>query len=223
VRKDKVQRRPAEIRPQVRSYRSVFVVLVIAGVVTGALYWHRWSAREAERQTNNTANLTECDAEFAVKVRTVLQGLETEGYRPWIRESWRSPLEQERAYLAGRSEIRLGFHNVTGRNGEHRAFAVDVVERMDGARAKPRYAVTLARLASASDLQTGISWGLMDWEQRAVERAVQTQSLPVNEYLKLGWDPCHLEPRNLTLKEALERAGATGGATAPPSTPPTAR
>jgi len=144
----------------------------VAAVV---LYWHRWSDREAERQTNNAAKLSECDPELTAKVRAVLRGLETEGYQPWIRESWRSPIEQEHAYLTGRSEIRLGFHNVTGRNGEHRAFAVDVVERMDGARAKPRYAVTLARLASASDLQNGYLMGLMEWEQRALKRAVQTQ------------------------------------------------
>jgi hypothetical protein len=223
VRNGKTQRKPAAIQPRVRSYRSVFALIVVVGVVAGLLYWHRWSVREAERQTNNTASLSECDPELAAKVRAVLQGLETQGYRPWIRESWRSPTEQERAYIAGRSEIQLGFHNVTGRNGEHRAFAVDVVERTDGARTKPQYAVTLARLANANDLQTGISWGLMDWDRRTVERAVQTRSLPVNEYLKLGWDPCHLEPRNLSLKEALARAGANGGATAQPSIPITIR
>jgi hypothetical protein len=197
--------------------------MVMAGVFAGLLYWRRWSVREAERQASNTAKLSECDPELAAKVRAVLQGLETQGYRPWIRESWRSPTEQERAYVAGRSEIQLGFHNVTGRNGEHRAFAVDVVERTDGARTKPRYAVTLARLAKVNDLQTGISWGLMEWDRQAVERVVQTQSLPVNEYLKLGWDPCHLEPRNLPLKEALARAGATGGASDQPSSPATTR
>ena len=112
---------------------------------------------------------------------------------------------------------------MTGRNGEHRAFAVDVVERTDGARTKPQYAVTLARLAKVNDLQTGISWGVMEWDRQAVERVVQTQSLPVSEYLKLGWDPCHMEPRNLSLKEALSRAGASGGTADHPSMPATVR
>ena len=177
--------------------------------VGGLWYWRQWSAREAERQANNREKLAECEAGFGADALRVLQGLESEGYRPWIRESWRAPAEQERAYEAGRSEIKLGFHNVTGKGGERRAFAVDVVERMDVAGTDPRYAVALARLAGANGMQTGIAWGLMGAERRAIEDGVRNRERRVNKYLKLGWDPCHVEPRNLRLQEALVRAGAS--------------
>jgi hypothetical protein len=187
-------------------------LLVLIGVTlaaAGLLYWYRWSVRESERRANNQAKLSECESGLAADVGQVLRGLEMQGFRPWIRESWRSPQEQERAFRTGRSEIGLGFHNVTGRNGEHRSFAVDIVEKIDQTTTKPEYAVALARLASANGLRTGIEWGLMDFERPAVERAIQNRSLPVDRYLKLGWDPCHLEPLNLSLADALARVGAS--------------
>jgi len=199
---------PARPRAQ-RRLRPLFVLIGVAAAAAALVYWQRWSVRESERLANNQLMLSECEPGFAANVGQVLRGLESRGVRPWIRESWRSPQDQERAFRSGRSEIRLGFHNVTGRNGEHRSFAVDIVERIDQTSTKPEYAVALSRLASANGLQTGILWGLMDFERPAVERAIQNRSLPVDRYLKLGWDPCHLEPLNLSLADALARVGAS--------------
>lgn len=190
-------------------YRLLLILIGVATATAGLLYWHRWSARESERRANNQLRLSECEPGFAADVGHVLRGLELLGLRPWIRESWRSPQDQDRAFRSGRSEIRLGFHNVTGRNGEHRSFAVDIVEGIDQTTTKPGYAVALARLAGSHRLKTGVLWGLMDFERPAVERAIQNPRLPVDRYLKLGWDPCHLEPLNLSLADALARVGAT--------------
>lgn len=206
---NKTTRRGRTTLPRTQHLRTALVLIGVAVATAGLVYWHRWRFHEAERRANNQFMMSECEPSFAADVGKVLRELEVQGFRPWIRESWRSPQDQERAFRSGRSEIRMGFHNVTGRKGEHRSFAVDMVERIDQTSTRPEYAVALSRLATANGLQTGMLWGLMDFERPAVERAIQNRSQPVDRYLKLGWDPSHLEPLNLSLADALSRVGAS--------------
>ena len=140
------QRRLASAPNPGRWHRRLAILVGISIAAGSLLFWRHRGVREAARLTNNLEKLAGCDPTFAVGVARVIQSLESAGYRPWIRESWRSPVDQERAYAAGQSEIRLGFHNVTGKEGEHRAFAVDIVETIDLPHTKPQFAVTLARI-----------------------------------------------------------------------------
>ena len=157
---------------------------------------------ESQRHTTNEDQLAKCDASFAARVRAVIQDLESHGFKPWVAESWRSPADQAQAFTLGRSEVKAGFHNVVGLHGEPRAFAVDLIDNPLAADPSQEYALRLSSVAHQYNLTTGILWGLSNQERRVVGKAVESPR--VRGKVKIGWDPCHLEPADQSLSQVLE-------------------
>lgn len=73
--------------------------------------------KEPDRLARNKQRLTTLDAQMAVAVRGVLTRMENHGFRPRIQAAWRSEADQLKAYNAGNSELKFGYHNITGANG----------------------------------------------------------------------------------------------------------
>jgi hypothetical protein len=107
------------------------------------------------------------------------------------------------AFNSGNSELQFGFHNVTGPNGRKEALAVDLLD--DDAPLQPsrRYIMTLAAVARAHGLETGIMWGLQEATRERLARAIRERDFDVQG--KIGWDPCHVQVTGLTPEQA--RAG----------------
>ena len=157
------------------------------------------------RRATNDERLADCDPGFAGRVLAVIQELEHLGFKPKIVDSWRSPLAQRKAVASGRSLVTFGFHNIVGTRREPRAFAVDLVQS-DRAIPALNYVFRLSTIAARFHLDTGLLWGLTKAERLTVTRAM---ARPRSTAIKIGWDPCHLQPADMTVAEALEAAAAT--------------
>ena len=83
---------------------------------------------EQERIQRNQSHLLELYPSIRSCVQAVLQEMESAGYRPRIQEAWRSAEDQLKAYNAGTSKVKYGFHNVTARNGTKEALAADIID-----------------------------------------------------------------------------------------------
>jgi hypothetical protein len=157
---------------------------------------------DSQRQIANEGRLTTCDASFAASVRAVIHDLESCGFKPWVAESWRSPKDQVQAFTLGRSEVKFGFHNVVGLRREPRAFAVDLIDAPGANAPSQEYALRLSSVAHRYSLTTGILWGLNNRERRVVGMAIEGPR--IDQRLKIGWDPCHLEPADRSLSQILK-------------------
>lgn len=164
---------------------------------------------EVARQRRNGDRLHECHPVFRAQLKRVLHDLEADGYRPRIQDAYRSPERQAEAYAAGRTHVRWGFHNATSADGHPEALAADVLD--DDAPLAPgrRYLLALAMAADRYGLQTGITWGLAPRLRVAVETAVAQRQ--VDAEVKIGWDPCHVEVRGVTVQQAKHGDRPTGG------------
>jgi hypothetical protein len=164
---------------------------------------------ESQRRLTNEDRLAKCDASFAAKVRAVIVDLESSGFRPWVAESWRSPKLQVQAFTLGHSQVKFGFHNVVGSRREPRAFAVDLIDTPGANAPSQAYALRLSSIAHHYNLNTGILWGLSHQQRRLVGQAVE--ALHVYRSVKIGWDPCHLEPADRSLSQILQDVARLGG------------
>ena len=155
---------------------------------------------DLQRQQRNGERLAECHPPFRDAVRRVLRALEADGYRPRIQCAWRSLEQQQLAYAAGRSHLRWGFHNATTPAGHPDALAVDILD--DNAPLAPsrRYCLALACVADRFGLQTGVTWGLVPHLKRATQQAIAARA--VDAEVKVGFDPCHVEVRGVTVMQA---------------------
>jgi hypothetical protein len=156
--------------------------------------------KEVDRQKRNVTRLAELFPTFSAHVGRVIQRLEDEAFRPRIQDAWRSAEDQLKAYKSGHSKLRFGFHNVTGSNGEKQALAVDLLD--DDAPLNPgkSYILKLAAAAEAEGLATGVRWGLSKKLRDGIDRAIAEQDW--NAAVKIGWDPLHVEPTDLTVAQA---------------------
>ena len=162
---------------------------------------------ESARQKRNQDRLLECYPTFRRRVSMVIARLEALGYRPRIQEAWRSPQEQHAAYMAGTSKLKYGFHNVTGRDGVMESLAVDLLDD-DHPLAPPiPYCLVLAAIARKYQCETGILWGLPDRLAQSVNEAIAAKDW--FRTVKVGWDPLHFQPSDLTISEA--KAGKRPG------------
>lgn len=161
-----------------------------------------------QRHLRNLERLAECYSVFARRAQAVINGLEAQQERPRAQDAWRSPAEQRAKYQAGRSKVQWGFHCATADDGHKEALAIDLVDdddaNDDGDLNFSRglgYAFLLARLARVHKLSTGIDWGLPEPIRGGLWRAIESHDLtwPIKN---LGWDPCHLEPSDLTVRAA---------------------
>ena len=171
---------------------------------------------EAARLERNRQRLTECWPSFSSAVRRVLDALEAQGFRPRIQDAWRSEEDQAKAVAGGFSDVFFGFHNVTGAGGRKEALACDVLDDDNPEGTPPkRYLLALAVAARAHGLETLIFKGLDKSEKATVEAAIAAGDIDRN--VKLGNDPTHVQPTDITIAEA--KAGKRpGGASLSAST-----
>jgi hypothetical protein len=158
--------------------------------------------QEHQRLARNQQRLTECYSVFAEALTGVIADMERSGFRPRIQEAWRSPEAQLAAVNNGNSELRFGYHNVTGADGRKEALAVDLLD--DDAPLQPsrRYVLTLAAVARDHGLETGVLWGLQRPTRERLERAIRERDFDAPG--KLGWDPCHVQVTGMTPARARQ-------------------
>jgi hypothetical protein len=159
---------------------------------------------ETARNARNAQRLTELYPVFAQRIRTVIAALEAQGFRPRIQDAWRSPADQLKAFQTGHSKLEFGFHNVTGANGRQESLAVDLLDDDFPVASRTEYLLRLAAVAGTVRCQTGVAWGLPAALKQAVLDAVANGDFAAP--VKIGWDPTHVEPTDVTV--AAARAGA---------------
>lgn len=164
---------------------------------------------EDARRARNVERLGLCYPPFAGRVAAVIARLEAEGFRPRIDQSWRTPAQHAAQLAAGTSQSSWSFHMAVTPDGKPDALAVDLLDDnypVPVARqaAWPNtfrhYLLWLATIAAQWELHTGIAWGLSVAERQALSTALTTD--PLSYTGEIGWDPTHLEPRDLTLAAA---------------------
>ena len=136
-------------------------------------------------------------------MRKVIRTLEADGIRPRIQDAWRSVADQKKAYDSGHSKLLFGFHNVTGAGGRPEALAADLLDDNSPLRPGKSYLLRLAAAAEQAGLITGIRWDVPKQLVVGIDRAIATKDWNAN--VKIGWDPTHVEPRDVTVAQA--RAG----------------
>jgi hypothetical protein len=158
--------------------------------------------QEPQRLARNQQRLTECYDVFAEALSGVIADMERLGFRPRVQEAWRSPEAQAAAVDSGNSELRFGFHNVTGANGRKEALAVDLLDDDAPLHPSRRYILTLAAVAGDHGLETGVLWGLQRSTRERLERAIRERDFDAPG--KLGWDPCHVQVTGMTPARARQ-------------------
>lgn len=153
----------------------------------------------------NARKLMECNPWLHGKVVAILKDLRGHGYRPRIQEAWRSPADQILACLEGRSKVRWGFHNATGKANLPDALAADIV--LDDCPYKePReFLLKLYSSAKAHGLETGILFGLSAAQRVRFNKAVDAKDWTYSG--PIGWDPWHVQPAMETLAIAEAKRG----------------
>lgn len=155
---------------------------------------------EAKRKARNQQRLGELFPTFRRRVAQAIKDLEDQGVRPRIRDAWRSPEDQLKAFENGHSQRNFGFHNVTGADGTKDSLAVDLLDDNAPLKPSPRYVLRLASAAHKQDLQTRILFGLPKTLRDGVEAALAEENFDAP--VKIGWDPTQAEPVGITVAEA---------------------
>jgi LysM repeat protein len=141
-----------------------------------------------------------------------LTTLEKQGFRPRIQDAWRSPEDQLKAFNAGFSKLKFGFHNVTGVGARKESLACDVLDD-DHPEAPPtRFLLALALAARAQGLTTGVLWGLPNELVTGVEAALAAKNIDAR--VSVGWDPTHTQVTGITPTQAKSGARPSGAAAA---------
>jgi hypothetical protein len=156
-----------------------------------------------DRHKRNRARLRELYPRFASRVSAVIKELESEGWRPCIQDAWRSAQAQHAAHAAGLSLLRFGFHNITDEHGRPAALAVDIIDDDCPLNPGKPFLLRLAAAAEHAGLNSGIRRGLSGRLSQAIDAAISNREW--HSPVKIGWDPTHLEPTGLSVREA--RAG----------------
>jgi len=156
--------------------------------------------KEAARKARNSQRLSELYQTFRVRIEKVIADLEGNGIRPRIQDGWRSVADQRMAFDTGHSKLRYGFHNVTAPNGTPEALAADLLDDDSPVSMGKGYFLQLAAAAEAAGLVTGIRWGVPKKLVGAIDAAIAAKDWNAN--VKVGWDPTHVQPRDVTVAQA---------------------
>ncbi len=157
--------------------------------------------KEAARIDRNKQRLGECFPAFAKRVVKVIKEMDEAGFRPRIQDAHRTIQDQLKAFNAGFSDVKFGFHNVTGANGKPEALAVDMLDDDHPVTAPRKYLIKLASVAQKNGLHSGIFFRLKTAaERKALQDAID--SLNFDPKIRIGFDPTHLEPTGITIAEA---------------------
>jgi hypothetical protein len=159
---------------------------------------------EAARTQRNQQRLKECFPKFAARVDAVIKDLEAQGIRPRIQDAHRSIADQLKAFNNGFSNVKFGFHNVTGANGKPEALAVDLLDDDHPLNPPRKYTILLAEAAQAHGLHPGSFFGLSGSLRAGLSKAIQDHNFDAK--IKIGFDPTHIEVTGISISEA--KAGA---------------
>lgn len=179
--------------------------------------------KEEARQERNRQRLTECFGPFATVMRRVLDDMEGQGFRPRIQDAFRTEADQLKAFEAGTSAVKFGFHNITGAGGAKEALACDVLDDDHPLSPGHKYLLTLAIVAHRHGLQTLITQSLSKADRAKVAAAIAGGD--PNADCPVGKDPTHCEPTGITIAQAKSGTRPTfaDAPVAPPLPPPPAR
>jgi hypothetical protein len=155
---------------------------------------------ELDRKRRNEDRLTELHPTFRTRIKMVITSLEASGIRPRIQDAWRSPADQRRAYYSGHSRLKFGFHNLTAADGTPEALAVDLLDDDSPLNPGKSYFLRLAAAAEEAGLMTGIRWGVPRKLIASIDQAIAAKNWNAN--IKVGWDPMHVQPTDVTVAEA---------------------
>lgn len=156
--------------------------------------------KEAARKARNDQRLTELFPTFRARLRRVIVELEDKDIRPRIQDAWRSPADQLIAFNNGNSKLKFGFHNVTASDGSPESLAVDMLDDDSPTAPGKPYLLQLAAAAEKAGLVTGIRWGVPKALIGAIDAAIAAKDWNAN--VKIGWDPTHIEPTDVTVAQA---------------------
>ncbi len=156
--------------------------------------------KEENRLARNVQRMSDLYPTFRSRLAVVIKAMEARGYRPRIQDAYRSPEDQRAAYEAGHTKLLFGFHNVTGKNGQPEALAVAMLDDDFPLNPRRKYLLCLAFEAQQAGLTTGVRWGLSDDMAAAIDKAIATQTWDAP--VKIGWDPTHVQPLDLTVDMA---------------------
>jgi len=156
--------------------------------------------KEADRLARNQQRLTEMFDPMAPVVRRVLDRMEDQHFRPRIQAAFRTQADQLKAFHAGTSGVKFGFHNVTGKGGDKQSLACDVLDDDHPLGPPTKYLLALAIAARAEGLETGILWSLKASLVAGVEAAIAARDL--DRPVKVGFDPTHIQPVGITIAQA---------------------
>jgi len=163
--------------------------------------------KEDARLKRNIQRQVELYPTFAARVVRIIATLEAAGFRPRIQDAWRSAAAQAELFAKGTTKVKFGFHNVTGTGGRPESLAVDLLDDDYPVNPRKDYLLQLANAAQLEGVHTGIDWGLPPSLREAVKAAVDGKHW--NADVKIGWDPTHVEPADITISQA--RAGKRPG------------
>lgn len=161
--------------------------------------------KEAARIDRNKQRLGELFPAFAKRVAAVIKEMESLGFRPRIQDAHRTIADQLKAFNNGFSDVKFGFHNVTGAGGKPESLAVDLLDDDHPLSPTRKYVITLASVAQKQKLHSGIFFRLKTAaERKALQDAIDKLNFDLR--VRIGFDPTHLEPTGLTIAQA--KAGA---------------
>jgi hypothetical protein len=155
---------------------------------------------EAARKKRNEDRLTALYPTFRARLKKVIALLESSGLRPRIQDAWRSPADQKIAFDKHQSKLLFGFHNVIAKNGTPEALAVDLLDDDSPLSPGTSYLLQLAAASEDAGLITGIRWGVPNKLVKAIDQAITAKNW--NSNVKIGWDPTHVQPTDVTVAEA---------------------
>ena len=155
---------------------------------------------EAVRNKRNDERLKELYPTFRARLKKVIIALEANHLRPRIQDAWRSPADQKKAHDSGHSKLLYGFHNVTGADDTPEALAVDLLDDNSPLNPGKPFLLQLAAAAEKAGLITGIRWGVPAELVPGIDAAIASQNWSAQ--VKVGWDPTHIQPTDITVKEA---------------------
>jgi hypothetical protein len=131
------------------------------------------------------------EKDFRQKAKAVYEDLEGKGLKPRIYETLRTPQQQRQKVKLGYSKTMRSAH-LPDKTGLARA--ADIADRAVGWSATRRFWLTLGRSATARGLEWGGFYGLSLKQRKALQRVLDDRDF-TNDYIKLGWDPAHIQSK----------------------------
>jgi hypothetical protein len=160
--------------------------------------------KEPDRLARNAQRLTECYEDFGKRVRKIIAELEAIGYRPRIQAAYDTPEEEAEAFAHGYSKVQHSFHGITGLEGQPASLAVDLLDDDHPLDPTSTYCLSLAIAAAKHHCQTGIQWELPQADRARLRAAINMGNASAR--VRIGYDPTHLEPSDISLAQALSGA-----------------